>query len=141
MLCFFLIMEYKVFNKEKNMNKALKLISLIERSHTTKTHHDLEFDCWGTKATGLPCFIFTASSDDISIPQIKASNKPNPDINSETITFTIDDNPKIISNYTKLSPNLIYIIKQWILVNKELLMDYWNWNVTGDEFYKNIKQA
>ena len=45
---------------------------------------------------------------------------------SDKFSLSISDNPEIIIGKCKLKPDDLEIVKNWIILNKDLLIDYWN---------------
>ena len=45
---------------------------------------------------------------------------------SDKFSLSISDNPEIIIGKCKLKPDELEIVKNWIILNKNILIDYWN---------------
>lgn len=71
--------------------------------------------------------------------QNNTSNKLNGD---ELIPMTISEDPQIpksIVSKLKINGQQIKRIKQWIILNKEILLAYANGNITTKQFYEKVR--
>ena len=74
------------------------------------------------RSTGINCRICISSKEPRHIPRIKVYYNDN----SEYIALSIEDSPQIVSGMSSIIPSQISLqIKEWILLNKELLLYYW----------------
>lgn len=100
--------------------------------------------------TGLDVIIWvqtnnTQSTGKHNLPQIKFQNNTATKIQiNELIPISISDDPKILLknndlNKIKISQTQINGIKQWIMKNKEILIDYWEEKITTDELFQKLK--
>ena len=101
--------------------------------------------------TGLDVIIWvqtnnTQSTGKHNLPRIKFQNNTSTKIQiNELIPISISDNPKILLknndlNKIKISQAQINVIKQWIIKNKEILIDYWEEKITTDELFQKLKK-
>ncbi len=101
--------------------------------------------------TGLDVIIWvqtnnTQSTGKYNLPLIKFQNNTATKIQiNELIPISISDEPKILLknndlNKIKISQAQINVIKQWIIKNKEILIDYWEEKITTDELFQKIKK-
>lgn len=101
--------------------------------------------------TGLDVIIWvqtnnTQSTGKHNLPRIKFQNNTATKIQiNELIPISISDNPKILLknndlNKIKISHAQINVIKQWIIKNKEILIDYWEEKITTDELFQKLKK-
>lgn len=100
--------------------------------------------------TGLDVIIWvqtnnTQSTGKHNLPRIKFQNNTATKIQiNELIPISISDDPKILLknndlNKIKISQTQINGIKQWIMKNKEILIDYWEEKITTDELFQKLK--
>ena len=74
------------------------------------------------RSTGINCRICISSKEPRQIPRIKVYYNNN----SEHIALSIEDCPKIVSGTSSIiSSQILSKAKEWILLNKELLLYYW----------------
>ena len=59
---------------------------------------------------------------------------------SDKFSLSISDSPEIIIGKCKLKPGELVVIKKWIVVNKDHLIDYWNEEETCTESLINKLQ-
>lgn len=101
--------------------------------------------------TGLDVIIWvqtnnTQSTGKHNLPRIKFQNNTETRVQiNELIPISISDNPKILLNNNdlnkiKISQAQINGIKQWIVQNKEILIDYWQEQITTDELFQKLKK-
>lgn len=102
-------------------------------------------------ATGLDVIIWvqtnnTQSTGRHNLPRIKFQNNTATRVQiHELIPISISDDPKILLNNNdlnkiKISQAQINGIKQWIVKNKEILIDYWQEQITTDELFQKLKK-
>ena len=101
--------------------------------------------------TGLDVIIWvqtnnTQSPGKHNLPQIKFQNNTSTKIQiNELIPISISDEPKILLknndlNKIKISQAQINEVKQWIVKNQEILIDYWQEKITTDELFQKLKK-
>lgn len=74
------------------------------------------------RSTGINCRICISSKEPLQIPRIKVYYNDN----SEYIALLIEDSPQIVLGMSSIIPSQILLqVKEWILLNKELLLYYW----------------
>lgn len=74
------------------------------------------------RTTGINARIYVSSKEPLHKPRIKVYNSSN----SESISLSIDDDPQILAgNPLIVSPKVLKQVKEWIPLNKELLLYYW----------------
>ena len=97
--------------------------------------------------TGCPCIIWIqtkgkeSSFDDM--PNIKFQDDKSTNLQPDKLVpVSIDDNPQILlKNYTpQLQSRDIKKIKQWVIINKDLLLKHWNGQITSYETFSNCKK-
>ena len=101
--------------------------------------------------TGLDVIVWvqtinTQSNVKHNLPRIKFQNNTSTKIQiNELIPISISDNPQILLNNNdlnkiKISQAQINVIKQWIIKNKEILIDYWEEKITTSELWQKLKK-
>lgn len=107
----------------------------------------MEMSTLRKKDTNLPVNIWV---DDIAAerntphnrPKIKFQNNTSDRVlTREAIPMSIDDNPEIlVKNFkTKLSNEQVNAVRKFIVLNKDVLSDYWNNKITLFQFIARIK--
>ena len=102
-------------------------------------------------ATGLDVIVWvqtinTQSNVKHNLPRIKFQNNTATKIQpKELIPISISNNPKILLknndlNKIKISQVQINAVKQWIVKNQEILIDYWQEKITTDELFQKLKK-
>lgn len=102
-------------------------------------------------ATGLDVIVWvqtinTQSNVKHNLPRIKFQNNTETRVQiHELIPISISDNPQILLNNNdlnkiKISQAQINVIKQWIIKNKEILIDYWEEKITTSELWQKLKK-
>ena len=111
----------------------------------------LEMASISQNTTGLDVIIWvqtnnTQSPGKHNLPQIKFQNNTSTKIQiNELIPISISDNPEILLknndlNKIKISQAQINAVKQWIVKNQEILIDYWQEKITTDELFQKLKK-
>ena len=111
----------------------------------------LEMASISQNTTGLDVIIWvqtnnTQSPGKHNLPQIKFQNNTSTKIQiNELIPISISDNPEILLknndlNKIKISQAQINEVKQWIVKNQEILIDYWQEKITTDELFQKLKK-
>ena len=101
--------------------------------------------------TGLDVIIWvqtnnTQSTEKHNLPRIKFQNNTATKVQTnELIPISIADEPKILLkndelSKIKISKAQINRVIQWIVKNKEILIDYWNEKTTTDELFQKLKK-
>lgn len=96
--------------------------------------------------TGLPCNVYIQFQPDNkkkyqhNEPRIKFQNNTSDRITSlsDLIPVSIDNEPQILIA-TKYPKGIFKQVKKWIILNKELLLEYWNQNIDDYEFVEKMK--
>ena len=101
--------------------------------------------------TGLDVIVWvqtnnTQSTIQHNLPRIKFQNNTATKVQTnELIPISIADEPKILLkndelSKIKISKEQINRVIQWIVKNKEILIDYWNEKTTTDELFQKLKK-
>lgn len=140
------IMSYNEFVEDQNYETIEELLQTVYTDEML-----LEMATISQNTTGLDVIIWvqtnnTQSTGKHNLPRIKFQNNTATKIQiNELIPISISDDPKILLknndlNKIKISQTQINGIKQWIMKNKEILIDYWEEKITTDELFQKLKK-
>ncbi len=93
------------------------------------------------KDTGLPVIVWVSAGKNLPhMPRIKIQNNKNIKIdNKNLIPITIENKPKNIENYD-IDSDIFKKVSKWIVLNKEVLLQYWNFEIGTREMVNLIKK-
>ena len=139
------ILSYNEFIEDQNYETIEELLQTVYTDEML-----LEMANISQSTTGLDVIIWvqtnnTQSTGKHNLPRIKFQNNTATKIQiNELIPISISDDPKILLknndlNKIKISQTKINGIKQWIMKNKEILIDYWEEKITTDELFQKLK--
>ena len=140
------ILSYDEFIEDQNyetMDEPLQTVYTDEML--------LEMANISQNTTGLDVIIWlqtnnTQSTGQHNLPRIKFQNNTATRVQiHELIPISIADEPKILLkndelSKIKISKAQINRVIQWIVKNKEILIDYWNEKTTTDELFQKLKK-
>lgn len=140
------ILSYNEFVEDQNYETIEELLQTVYTDEML-----LEMANISQSTTGLDVIIWvqtnnTQSTGKHNLPRIKFQNNTATKIQiNELIPISISDDPKILLknndlNKIKISQTQINGIKQWIIKNKEILIDYWEEKITTDELFQKLKK-
>lgn len=140
------IMSYNEFVEDQNYETIEELLQTVYTDEML-----LGMATISQNTTGLDVIIWvqtnnTQSTGKHNLPRIKFQNNTATKIQiNELIPISISDDPKILLknndlNKIKISQTQINGIKQWIMKNKEILIDYWEEKITTDELFHKLKK-
>lgn len=140
------ILSYNEFIEDQNYETIEELLQTVYTDEML-----LEMANISQSTTGLDVIIWvqtnnTQSTGKHNLPRIKFQNNTATKIQiNELIPISISDDPKILLknndlNKIKISQTQINGIKQWIMKNKEILIDYWEEKITTDELFHKLKK-
>lgn len=140
------ILSYNEFVEDQNYETIEELLQTVYTDEML-----LEMANISQSTTGLDVIIWvqtnnTQSTGKHNLPRIKFQNNTATKIQiNELIPISISDDPKILLKNNdldkiKISQTQINGIKQWILTNKEILIDYWEKKITTDELFQKLKK-
>jgi hypothetical protein len=115
---FLLEREYQVYDN----------IAINEMANISKT------------STRLPCKIYI--SDRLGVnhgPRIKVNADYSDKWSGNSFTITISDTPTVIGNTYKVKESDIEEIKDWILLNKDILLKYWKEEIDTVQFIERMR--
>ena len=139
------IMSYNEFVEDQNYETIEELLQTVYTDEML-----LGMATISQNTTRLDVIIWvqtnnTQSTGKHNLPRIKFQNNTATKIQiNELIPISISDDPKILLknndlNKIKISQTQINGIKQWIMKNKEILIDYWEEKITTDELFQKLK--
>lgn len=125
-------MNLKKLNEE--LQRLLNEDTLWEMSNVRKNR------------TGLPCNVSIQFQPDNqkryqhNLPRIKFQNNKSDRVTSisDLIPVSISDEPQVLTN-VKYDKDIFKEVRKWIILNKELLLEYWNQNIDDYEFINKMK--
>ena len=140
------ILSYNEFVEDQNYETIEELLQTVYTDEML-----LGMATISQNTTGLDVIIWvqtnnTQSTGKHNLPRIKFQNNTATKIQiNELIPISISDDPKILLknndlNKIKISQTQINGIKQWIMKNKEILIDYWEEKITTDELFQKLKK-
>ena len=140
------ILSYNEFVEDQNYETIEELLQTVYTDEML-----LEMANISQSTTGLDVIIWvqtnnTQSTGKHNLPRIKFQNNTATKIQiNELIPISISDDPKILLknndlNKIKISQTQNNGIKQWIIKNKEILIDYWEEKITTDELFQKLKK-
>lgn len=140
------ILSYNEFVEDQNYETMEELLQTVYTDEML-----LGMATISQNTTGLDVIICvqtnnTQSTGKHNLPRIKFQNNTAAKIQiNELIPISISDNPKILLKNNdldkiKISQTQINGIKQWIIKNKEILIDYWEEKITTDELFQKLKK-
>ena len=138
------ILRYNEFIEDQNYETIEELLQTVYTDEML-----LEMANISQRTTGLDVIIWvqtnnTQSTGKHNLPRIKFQNNTATKIQTNVlIPISISDNPTILLknsdlNKIKISQTQINGIKQWIMKNKEILIDYWEEKITTDELFQKL---
>lgn len=93
------------------------------------------------KVTGVPLAIFVSPRMGQHGPRIKVGLKPSDFKSGNTLSLTISDNPEVVAGTVKLDKHSLEIARQWIILNKDILLRFWNDDTMYmDDLYDNLQK-
>lgn len=129
----------KYWNWELSTFKFMNLLKKVDYSKILlDLDNEMSFDPYGSKTTGLPCIMFITEGYNNYIPQVRIGFDLMAIENKKDLVISIEDNPSILKQNIIIDLQLLNKILSWIKTNKDILMKYWNWNITSKKFVENI---
>lgn len=120
--------EYKIPTKE--LSDRLKPI-IIENM--------FEMSNLSPKQTNLPTIVWVSVKGNAKhSPRVKVVTSPGRYKEDDTATVTISDNPELVDG--KIDNKYLKPAKEWIILNKDVLIDYWNYKLFTDELIERLKK-
>lgn len=90
--------------------------------------------------TKLPLVIYISDkSGVVHSPRIKVNTEYYNDYSGNTFTITVENNPRVIGDTKKIKMSDIEDIKDLVILNKEILLQYWEQEIDIVEFSREMK--
>lgn len=104
-----------------------------------------EFTTIGKEQTGLSVIVWVLVKEPTirSSPSIKFQNSTDDKIQpNNLVAISVEDEPRILDSNIRLliSAAELEEIKQWVIKNKKLLLQYWNLKITSICVIKNLRK-
>lgn len=93
--------------------------------------------------TGLSMVIYASPRDGLQHgPRIKVFDKYGDSALNTTpqVPITVSDSPQVEGKFDNIKDKDVSKVKQWIKLNKQLLIDFYNHKISKTEFEKSIKK-
>ena len=71
-------------------------------------------------------------------PRVKVVTSPGRYKEDETATVTVSDNPELIDG--EINTKYLEPAKKWIVLNKDVLTDYWDYKFSTDKLMDRLKK-
>lgn len=92
------------------------------------------------ESTGVDRMVFVSSKQPRHKPRVKVAVTSHV-IQGSTVSFSIEDEPKpIVGDVSKLPKKVVSQIIEWIKLNKEVLLKYWNFEVDTVYLTNHLKK-
>ncbi len=89
--------------------------------------------------TGIKSIIFISGKGKSKHgPRIKLSSNNNP--NNLDISIMVSNKPEIKHGEKLLKSKELKLINKWIILNKKIIVDYWNYEISTKEMIKTINK-
>ena len=117
------------------MTKAKQLLNNIEEIEIFNEMSNIR-----QSQTGLPMIVwFLGRGGEKHGPRLKVQSNHSQSISpTNLISITISDNPELVQG--NIDQEDFKLIKKFILLNKDLLLKYWNHELSTIEFLNQIKK-
>ena len=98
----------------------MNLKQIVKR--ITETRHVADMANLHKDATGINVIITATSKMPRHKPRVKVRKNL-----KESFSLSIEDEPKLLAGSTSIvTPKELEPVKQWIFLNKDILLEYWN---------------
>ena len=90
--------------------------------------------------TGLPMVIWVSPKGNTKHgPRIKVSKTySHKDTGRDSFSLTIEDDPKVIGNLGRIRARDAEKVMEWVILNKDLLLAYWNYKISTKSFLNGL---
>jgi len=128
------------------LNKIMRVNELLDGASVTITEAELyEMARVRPKDSGLSCMLFVSSKTYVNGkhgPRIKVSNIPDTFSADDNFAISITHEPVLVAGKCKFKDAELENIFDWIKVNYEALMRYWNDQYESDaDFYAELTKV
>ena len=106
-----------------------------------KSTRDCCMDSLTPEYTGVSNILFVSGKTAKQKPRIKVALESSLSPNRPTVSISIENNPKLLAgDLHNLSSETLEKIKEWIVLNQDVLFDYWNYKISTHELINKIKR-
>lgn len=95
--------------------------------------------------SGIACIMWVSTKDYVNGshgPRLKVSNIPDKFSRDDNFVVTISKQPIVVAGRPKYTQLKVEDIKDWIILNYNALIKYWNDEYEGDsDFYRELKKV
>lgn len=116
----------------------------LKRSNEFLNQEDLfELANFSTKITGLPMIVYVSGKQSSHAARIKVARTYKKNfIAGDTFSMSVSDRPKIVAgDQGDIEEVDLVQVKEWIILNKEALLKYWNLKISTDELIEVLKKV
>jgi len=115
------------------MTKAEKLLGVIFEDSL------FEMSNISPRDTNLPVVVWVFEKGKSKHgPRVKVMTHPGKMNLAETVSISVSDNPEVVAG-EKLDPEIFNLVKKWVILNKKVLLDYWNNKLYTIDMLKGLK--
>ena len=117
------------------MTKTNDIFSILDEEEMN------EMSSYRKEDTGLPFIIILLGKNEQHSARIKVQQDYNPKLNASNLcSVTIADEPSVAPNHTwRLSSGDFKLVQKFVVLNKDILMDYWNLKILTRELEGKMK--
>jgi hypothetical protein len=90
------------------------------------------------KKTGLSTYIYVSYSQGQHGPRLKVCNVVGKSWSDDNFTVSISSDPKVVSGKVKISNKELDNVFNFMILNKNLLLDLWNGKIDNEELYDKV---
>lgn len=121
----------------------MKRIKYIKEFKQYEEDAMFEMANFGTKTTGLPMIIWVSEKRASHAARIKVARTYDTKVQiGNTFSVLISINPKIVAgDKGDISPNDLKEVYNWVILNRELLLKYWNHELLTDELILQLSKV
>lgn len=125
------------------MPKKLKHIKEYVNPEAETSDTLYEMANFGTKTTGLPMIVWVSEKKASHAARIKVARNYNHRVLvGDTFSVSISDAPEIVAgDKGKITMTDLNKVFNWVVLNQEPLMKYWNNNLITDELIGELKKV
>lgn len=115
---------------------------LLEREYQIHNNSTInEMSNYGKEDTKLPCVVYLSNRIGVNHgPRIKVNADYGDRWSGKSFSITITDVPVVIGDTAKVKQSDIETIKDWIRLNKNTLLAYWNEQITARALDRSLKE-
>ncbi|MCM1532752.1 MAG: hypothetical protein NC114_10850 [Ruminococcus flavefaciens] len=92
------------------------------------------------RQTGLPLYIYVSEKQGQHSPRIKVCLTGSQLSSGETLSISIEDELKVLAGSLRIKSKLLNQVFEWVKLNKETLLPFWNLNYDIQDLLDNLKK-